>query len=127
MLFYDPLVCLDEYDPTMPAEFNTGSASQPCSPVPADTIEKMLTNSPIPPGMEAPQKKMPYACRDFRNGKCTRGDNCKFMHVLESRSFFLKLLILILILIFNFNHGYSIWGSCLDADSGDNPRPVCLD
>lgn len=92
----------------MPAEFNAGSASQPCSPVPADTIEKMLTSSPIPPGMEVPAKKMPYACRDFRNGKCTRGDNCKFMHVLESR-FFLH------------------FKSCLDFDSGENPRPVYLD
>lgn len=36
------------------------------------------------PVTQEPGKKLPYACRDFRNGKCTRGDACKFMHVMES-------------------------------------------
>ena len=30
-----------------------------------------------------PVKKLPYACRDFKNGKCTRGENCRFLHVYE--------------------------------------------
>ena len=35
--------------------------------------------------VEQPVCKLPYACRDFRNGNCTRGDNCKFMHSLDGR------------------------------------------
>ena len=34
---------------------------------------------------EQPVCKLPYACRDFRNGTCTRGDNCKFMHSLDGK------------------------------------------
>ena len=32
-----------------------------------------------------PVKKLPYACRDFKNGKCTRGENCRFLHVFEGK------------------------------------------
>ena len=35
--------------------------------------------SPVP-------TKLPYECRDFRSGKCTRGENCKFMHVQDRGS-----------------------------------------
>lgn len=28
-------------------------------------------------------QKVPYACRDFRNGHCSRGSRCKFMHTLD--------------------------------------------
>ena len=65
---------------------DVGSASQPCSPVPAETIEDMISRSPIPPGLDVPPKKQPYACRDFINGKCNRGEKCKFLHVIESRT-----------------------------------------
>ena len=28
-------------------------------------------------------QKIPYVCRDYRRGYCTRGCNCRFMHVLD--------------------------------------------
>ena len=28
-------------------------------------------------------QKIPYICRDYRRGYCTRGCNCRFMHVLD--------------------------------------------
>lgn len=40
-------------------------------------------SSPMVP--DGPPKKLPYPCRDFRNGRCTRGENCRFMHYMESR------------------------------------------
>ena len=29
--------------------------------------------------------RLPYACRDFRNGHCARGEHCRFIHTLDSR------------------------------------------
>ena len=29
--------------------------------------------------------RLPYACRDFKNGHCARGEHCRFIHTLDSR------------------------------------------
>ena len=39
------------------------------------------SHHPLPP--EGLNRKLPYACRDFRNGQCTRGEKCRFMHVCD--------------------------------------------
>ena len=47
---------------------------------PAGNASKLAKEpSPVP-------TKLPYECRDFRSGKCTRGENCKFMHVQDRGS-----------------------------------------
>ena len=64
----------------------SGPASQPYSPIPVEQAEEPVSKPAVHtqyPTQEG-TKKLPYACRDFRNGKCTRGENCKFMHVYES-------------------------------------------
>ena len=31
-------------------------------------------------------RKLPYACRDYRSGHCTRGERCRFLHVVERQA-----------------------------------------
>ena len=47
-------------------------------------------SSPIP---DVPPKKLPYPCRDFRNGRCKRGEYCKFMHNFDSNSVDMKMVV----------------------------------
>lgn len=39
-----------------------------------------------PQSTEVLSGKLPYACRDFRNGQCYRGEKCRFMHVYDSKN-----------------------------------------
>ena len=54
--------------------------------MPVDGFHYVPRSTDLPKeGSAEPVKKLPYACRDFKNGKCTRGENCRFLHVLERK------------------------------------------
>ena len=62
---------------------NRLSISPSVPSVPVHSVKQPSREST--PREETPVVKLPYACRDFRNGTCTRGEKCRFMHALEGR------------------------------------------
>ena len=63
---------------SLDSNYGSNSPSAPAVPVPSSP-HNVVTQS------EASVVKLPYACRDFRNGTCTRGEKCRFIHVLDGR------------------------------------------
>ena len=49
-----------------------------------DPVSERSHETSLPPDIL--RRKLPYACRDFRNGQCTRGEKCRFMHVYDGNN-----------------------------------------